>query len=165
MHTRKWLFVLILITFICTKFSSASAEKLTQEQMTAYRTIPAVVLIYSGMYVKVSLKNGQTIQIPYYGSGSGFFINSEGYLVTNGHVVASFLEYNKDKPGYANKVAYNYFINSIIAQFKKAAAERLRIPRHRPSIRGLETPGIPLWRNTTVLIIYCSPTPKHIDSK
>ncbi len=119
MRTKRWVFLFILIGFISTFCSSSSGEKLTEEQMTAYRTRPAVVLIYSGMFVKIALKDGQTIDIPNYGSGSGFFINPDGYLVTNGHVVDTYVKYTNDKDAYARKVVNDFIIQKIIMEFKQ----------------------------------------------
>jgi len=120
MRTKRWVFLFILIGFISTFCSSSSGEKLTEEQMTAYRTRPAVVLVYSGMFVKIELKNGQTYEIPNYGSGSGFFINPDGYLVTNGHVVDSYVKYTNDKDADAREVVNNFITQIIIMEFKKA---------------------------------------------
>ncbi|UCH97938.1 MAG: hypothetical protein JSV88_14080, partial [Candidatus Aminicenantes bacterium] len=71
MKLKQLAFLLILITFVMVNCSSAPGEKLTEEQMTAYRTRPAVVLVYSGMFVKFALKSGQQFDIPNYGAGSG----------------------------------------------------------------------------------------------
>ena len=120
MRTKRWVFLLIFISFISTFCSSSSGEKLTEEQMTAYRTRPAVVLVYSGMFVKIALKNRQTYEVPNYGSGSGFFINPDGYLVTNGHVVNTFVKYTNDKDAYARKVVNDFIIQKIKSEFKQS---------------------------------------------
>lgn len=120
MKAKKLAFLLAVIVFISTSCSSPPGEKLTEEQMTAYRTRPAVVLIYSGMFVTIALKSGQQYNVPNYGSGSGFFINPDGYLVTNGHVVDTYMKYMADKDGYAQKVLTNFIINKIIMEFKQS---------------------------------------------
>lgn len=120
MKTKRWIFLFILIAFIGISCSSSTGEKLTEEQMTAYRTRPSVVMIYSGMFVKIALKSGQTLEIPNYGSGSGFFINPDGYLVTNGHVVNTYVKYMEDKEAYAQKVLSDTVVQQIIKEFKQA---------------------------------------------
>lgn len=119
MRIKRWLFLLILSSIISTFCFLSAGEKLTEEQMTAYRTRPAVAMIYSGMFVKAQLKNGQTFELPNYGSGSGFFINPDGYLVTNGHVVDIYVKYMADKDGYAKKVFKDAIIQQIIVQLSK----------------------------------------------
>ncbi len=119
MEFKKLAFLWLSIVFTLVSCSSTPGEKLTEEQMTAYRTRPAVVLIYSGMFVKFAVQNGQEFTIPSYGSGSGFFINADGYLVTNGHVVDIYKKYMDDKTGQAQQVLNNFIINRIIQEFKQ----------------------------------------------
>jgi len=119
MKLKRMAFLLVLILLVVVGCSS-SGEKLTEEQMTAYRTQPAVVLIYSGMFEKITLKGGQQFDLPHYGSGSGFFINPEGYLVTNGHVVDIYQKYMNDKTGYAQQVLNNFIYNRIINEYKQS---------------------------------------------
>lgn len=110
---------IVLVLLLLCWWRPLFSDKLTEEQMTAYRVRPPVVLIYSGMFVEVKLKDGQKFQIPNYGSGSGFFINPEGYLVTNGHVVDSYSKYVADKAGYADKVFKDFVVQKIVAEYKQ----------------------------------------------
>jgi len=119
MKSKRAMFVWLLLVLVGIPCSLVPGEKLTEEQMTAYRTRPAVVLIYSGMYADIALKGGETFKLPNYGSGSGFFINSEGYLVTNGHVVDIYVKYVQDKGGYAQKVLQDFIVNKIVQEFKQ----------------------------------------------
>ena len=118
MNVKRLAILLVFILLFIVNCSS-TGEKLTEEQMTAYRTQPAVVLIYSGMFAKVALKGGQQIELPQYGSGSGFFINPEGYLVTNGHVVDIYQKYMNDKAGYAQEVLNKAIIERIVSDYKQ----------------------------------------------
>jgi serine protease Do len=118
MRLKRWLFLLILCGIISTFCFLSAGDRLTEEQMTAYRTRPAVVIIYSGMFVKAQLKGGQTFELPNYGSGSGFFINPDGYLVTNGHVVDIYVKYISNKDGYAQETLKDSIKKMIYAEFK-----------------------------------------------
>lgn len=109
----------LLVLFLFIGNGYGIEDQLTEEQMTAYRTRPAVVLIYSGMVLTMQTKNGNQ-QLPRYGSGSGFFVNPEGYLVTNGHVVDIYVEYMNDKDGYAQKVLKETISQSLAQQFQSA---------------------------------------------
>ncbi len=120
MNPKGWVFRLLLLFIIAVFCVPSSGDKLTEEQMTAYRTRPAVALVYSGMFVKITLKGGGQFNVPNYGSGSGFFINPEGYLVTNGHVVDTYVKYMEDKNGYSKEVLNNFIAQKIIMDFKKA---------------------------------------------
>jgi hypothetical protein len=119
--------VLITITFLAVSCSSETGKKLTDEQMTALRTRPAVVLIYSGMYAKISLA-GKQLDIPYYGTGSGFFINPDGYLLTHGQLVDSYVEYMKDRDSFARRMLDNYITALVVREFTQA---RGRTPGQR----------------------------------
>lgn len=134
MRVKQWVLFIFLTALLIIPFVSVAQEKLTEEQMTAYRTRPAVVLVYSGMFVEITLKGQQTFKVPNYGSGSGFFINPEGYLVTNGHVVDTYVKYMEDKNGYSQQVFNNFIMQRIVNEFKQS---RGREPSEREIRREL----------------------------
>ena len=64
-------------------------ESASDAQRIALRTKPAVVRIYDGCDGAIRFAgSGKTYNVWSYGYGAGFFINPEGYLVTNAHVAA-----------------------------------------------------------------------------
>ncbi|MGB8951229.1 MAG: trypsin-like peptidase domain-containing protein [Candidatus Aminicenantales bacterium] len=119
MRNIKSIFIYLLVFTLSFLPLFSKEKKLTEEQMTAYRTKPAVVLIYSGLFIEITFGNGNKATVPNYGSGSGFFINQDGYLVTNGHVVQTYVEYTNDKAKAAQKVLDDFVINTIVNNFKQ----------------------------------------------
>lgn len=135
MTSKRLAFMSLFLIFVITGSSPLPGKELTREQMTAYRTRPAVVLIYSGMNMKISLNNGQQFNYPYYGSGSGFYINPNGYLVTNGHVVDTYYKYMQDKPAFTQKVFDDFIMKKLAGDFQQA---RGRQPTERELSRSYD---------------------------
>jgi len=81
---------------------------------------PAVVKIFVGpygtFYYQPPNREGKTYQVSYIGTGSGFFINSNGYIVTNAHVVQEYHD-GDDKAkedlfgAYVHQVAKDYNVD------------------------------------------------------
>jgi serine protease Do len=65
----------------------AHADGPSPGQRLAVQTKPAVVRVVAGYLVDVDMGQGKTDRRFIGGHGSGFFVDPEGYLVTNAHVV------------------------------------------------------------------------------
>lgn len=73
-------------------FGQAAPGADTNERI-ATQAKPAVVKVYSGCRANYRwVKTGKVYEELAYGTGSGFFVNPNGYIATNAHVV----EYSKD---------------------------------------------------------------------
>src|ERR1044071_7081804 len=83
---------ILILVMILTGLSAATlfkppAQQVSEGQRLAMFSNPAVVRIYDGYVGQVYWPdNGKTYQAIAAGSGSGAFINPNGYIATNAHV-------------------------------------------------------------------------------
>ncbi len=86
MKTKQIILVLCCLTFAITSFAQQKQPNTTNQLHMLSK--PAVVRILSGYAGRWNVKGRQfdTLEV---GSGSGFIINSNGYIVTNAHVIDS----------------------------------------------------------------------------
>jgi S1-C subfamily serine protease len=80
--------VVVTIATISFAPGPAARAQISDAQKLAMRTKPSVVRIYDGYEGElVWMKSGKVYQVAAYGFGSGSFINPNGYILTNAHVV------------------------------------------------------------------------------
>ena len=79
----------VVVTAVCFATGPAAfAQQVSEAQKLAMRTKPCVVRIYDGYEGElVWMKSGKVYQVAAFGFGSGSFINPNGYILTNAHVV------------------------------------------------------------------------------
>ena len=119
---RRALFVTCVVLFLLVSLLPMQrrfvAGAVSEGERTSMFCKPGVVKIYVGpfgtyYYQPPNWSQGKTYQVNYIGSGSGFFINPNGYIATNAHVVQVFHD-GDDKAkellfaAYLHQVAKDY---------------------------------------------------------
>src|SRR5258705_8693664 len=104
---------------------------------------PAVVKIYVGpygsfFYSPPNWQQGKTYQVSYIGSGSGFFINPNGYIATNAHVTQIF----HDGDDKAKEVLFNAFIQQVAKDYdtdpRKLTRENINFIAQHTQLTGYQ---------------------------
>ena len=80
----------LIDTLLFTQIASAAVPTVSNSELISSRFSPAVVKIYNVYCMDISIKNVPYLKDACKGmTGSGFFVNSNGTIATNGHVASS----------------------------------------------------------------------------
>lgn len=111
------LVVLVLMVVGLTMAAGAAERDDKQAAKLVLLAKPAVVRIYDG-YLATAVYNSKTYDLAALGSGSGAFIDSNGYIITNAHVVT--LTHDDE---VARKMLFKDFAEQIARTYRITTAQ------------------------------------------
>jgi len=141
----------LLLAVFGAGLATGSAAEL---QIMLFKAKPAVVHIACSVQAEVSGQEGKWQGNVGGGTGSGFVINPNGYIVTNGHVVADAHESNEDLMNLRAKASY--ILNVVVPKFEAEKKTKLSenqkkdfLDKVYPKYQGLP---VLLKRNISVIL-------------
>jgi Trypsin-like peptidase domain/FHA domain len=127
--------------------SQPSAAAVTDGERLAMFSKPSVVRIIDGVagqfyYQPPNWKSGKTYNVSYVGLGSGFFINSSGYIVTNAHVVSTFHEINSKGQDVGQEILFYQLLQQVAQDYnmdpKNLTRENVTFVRNYARLTGMK---------------------------
>jgi serine protease Do len=144
---RRLFFVAFLALFLVAALIPAQrgAAAVTDGERLAMFSKPSVVRIIDGVagayYFAPPNKPAKTYNVSYVGLGSGFFINSNGYVATNAHVVSTFHEINQKGQDVAQEILFYQLLQQVARDYnadpKNLTRENVTFVRNYSRLTGM----------------------------
>lgn len=146
---RRLFFVAIAAFFLVAVLipSNPSAAAVTDGERLAMFSKPSVVRIIDGVagsfyYAPPNWKAGKTYNVSYVGLGSGFFINSSGYIVTNAHVVSTYHDINQKGQDVGQEILFYQLLQQVAHDYnmdpKNLTRENVTFVRNYARLTGMK---------------------------
>jgi hypothetical protein len=146
---RRLFFVAIAALFLTASIvpSEPSAAAVTEGERLAMFSKPSVVRIIDGVagsfyYAPPNWKSGKTYNVSYVGLGSGFFINANGYIVTNAHVVSTHHEINQKGQDLGQEILFYQLLQQVAHDYnmdpKNLTRENVTFVRNYSRLTGMK---------------------------
>ncbi len=139
MKNKTFVFLLIVVIL----FPLFIHAKLNKVEMMAYRVKPGVALVETFLNFRIQYINrGERIveQNGFRFSGTGFFINPNGYLLTNGHVVEVYNEYLTKREDLYKQVLLYFVVAKLKEEGAIVSMENVQkwMETHKPQLVSLQ---------------------------
>lgn len=146
---RRFLFIATTVLFFVTALLpiQRTSSAVTEGERLAMFSKPSVVRIIDGVagtfyYGPPQAERRKEYNVSYIALGSGFFINSNGYIVTNAHVVSTFHDINQKGQDAAQELLFWQLLPQVARDYnmdpKNLTRDNVIFVRNHARLTGMK---------------------------